>query len=95
MREEVNMIAGCLGMKLSCKARHLLPLKMLQNACDASFRVSGYDFNLVERLAFFLSDRAFDNSTARNEIGYEPATGLTEGLERTFAWYRDQGFVSA
>ena len=31
---------------------------------------------------------ALDSSRIRDELGWEPAVGLDEGLAQTFAWYR-------
>jgi nucleoside-diphosphate-sugar epimerase len=45
------------------------------------------------RVDFFTKSRAFDISRARAELGYEPAVSLQEGIHRTLAWYREQGWV--
>ena len=45
------------------------------------------------RVDWFRQNRAFDITRARNELNYEPAIGLDEGLRRTGAWYRAQGML--
>jgi nucleoside-diphosphate-sugar epimerase len=45
------------------------------------------------RVDFFTKSRAFDISRARAELGYAPAVGLDEGIRRTLAWYRAQGWL--
>ena len=45
------------------------------------------------RVDFFTKSRAFDGSRARRELGFEPAIDLPEGIHRTAAWYREQGWV--
>ncbi len=45
------------------------------------------------RVDFFTKSRAFDIGRARRELGYAPRVGLDEGLGRTLAWYRQQGWV--
>jgi nucleoside-diphosphate-sugar epimerase len=37
--------------------------------------------------------RAFDISKARRVLGYEPKVPLEEGLARTCAWYRANGYL--
>ncbi|HQJ21558.1 MAG TPA: GDP-mannose 4,6-dehydratase, partial [Bacteroidales bacterium] len=47
-----------------------------------------------EKLITFVKDRpghdlryAIDSSKLRKELGWEPATGFEEGLEKTIDWY--------
>lgn len=40
---------------------------------------------------FATSDRVYDISKARNELGYEPRIGLEEGMRETVGWYRANG----
>ncbi|MFB3853696.1 MAG: NAD-dependent epimerase/dehydratase family protein [Vicinamibacterales bacterium] len=45
------------------------------------------------RVDFFTKSRAFDISRARSELGYAPRVGLDEGIQRTLAWYRENGWL--
>jgi nucleoside-diphosphate-sugar epimerase len=45
------------------------------------------------RLSWFRTNRAFRIDRARQELGYEPRVGLSEGLARTGDWYREQGLL--
>jgi len=45
------------------------------------------------RADWFRQNRAFQIDRARAELGYEPAVDLDEGLQRTYEWYRDNGFL--
>jgi nucleoside-diphosphate-sugar epimerase len=45
------------------------------------------------RVDFFTKSRAFDISRARAELGYAPKVGLHEGVARTLAWYRSDGWL--
>jgi dihydroflavonol-4-reductase len=45
------------------------------------------------RVDFFTKSRAFDISRARAELGYAPKVGLHEGVARTLAWYRSNGWL--
>ena len=45
------------------------------------------------RVDFFTKNRAFDTKRARRELGFAPAVDLVEGIRRTAAWYRVQGWL--
>lgn len=45
------------------------------------------------RLSWFRTNRAFSIARARKELRYRPRVQLTEGLERTAAWYEEQGLI--
>jgi len=45
------------------------------------------------RVDFFTKSRAFDITRARRELGFSPAVGLREGIRRTLAWYRGEGWI--
>jgi len=44
-------------------------------------------------IAFFCEDRAFSWAKAQLELGYTPEYQLTDGVGRTVAWYRQQGWI--
>jgi len=45
------------------------------------------------RVDFFTKSRAFDIGRARGELGYAPQVNLDDGIRRTLAWYRQQGWI--
>jgi dihydroflavonol-4-reductase len=45
------------------------------------------------RVDFFTKSRAFDIIRARQELGFAPAVGLTEGIRRTLDWYKREGWI--
>lgn len=45
------------------------------------------------RVRFFRNNRAFSIDKARRLLGYEPAVDLEEGMRRTVAWYRENGYL--
>jgi len=45
------------------------------------------------KAAFFLKHRAYDTAKARRLLGFAPQVRLDEGLPRTIAWYRAQGWL--
>ena len=45
------------------------------------------------RVRFMTENRAYDGSRAWRELGFTPRVELEEGLDRTVAWYRDEGLL--
>ncbi len=41
---------------------------------------------------YLLRKGTYSNAKARRVLGWEPGVGLSDGLERTIAWLREQGF---
>ena len=62
--------------------------------CEALCVPLGVDPPLYRRrVDFFTKSRAFDTARARRELGFAPAVDLVEGIRRTAAWYRVQGWL--
>lgn len=45
------------------------------------------------RVDFFVSERSFDISKAKEEIGYRPKIDVKTGIKRTADWYTDRGYL--
>lgn len=45
------------------------------------------------RVDFFTKSRAFDIARARTELGFAPQVTLRDGIRRTLAWYRQEGWL--
>jgi nucleoside-diphosphate-sugar epimerase len=45
------------------------------------------------RLTWFGTNRGWDISRAKSELGFQPRVDLEEGLSRTMAWYRGRGLL--
>ncbi len=45
------------------------------------------------RVDWYRQNRAFSIAKAQRDLGYEPAIAIDEGLRRTAAWYREQGYL--
>jgi nucleoside-diphosphate-sugar epimerase len=70
------------------------PLWLAGAACEALCSPLGVEPPLYRRrVEFFTKSRAFDISRARAELGYDPAVSLRDGIRRTLAWYRAQGWL--
>lgn len=70
------------------------PVWLAGAACEALCAPFGIEPPLYRRrVDFFTKSRAFDITRARQELGFAPAVGLRDGIHRTMAWYRAQGWV--
>ena len=70
------------------------PVWLAGAACEAVCGPLGIEPPLYRRrVDFFTKSRAFDISRARAELGFAPAVGLRDGIRRTLAWYRAQGWL--
>ena len=70
------------------------PFWLAGAACEAVCAPFGIEPPLYRRrVDFFTKSRAFDISRARQELGYAPAVDLRDGIRRTLAWYREQGWI--
>ncbi|ETX12736.1 hypothetical protein OCH239_17360 [Roseivivax halodurans JCM 10272] len=72
----------------------IAPLLAAATLCEIGCKPFGIDPPLHRRrVAFFTKARAFSIEKAQRMLGYTPQVGLREGLERTAAWYRAEGYL--
>lgn len=94
IRELVERVAKAMDTTVKIQHLPLLPLLVLAHLCEKAckpFRIKPPLF--PRRADWFRQVRAFRIDKARRELGYVPRVGLDEGLRRTAAWYREQGYL--
>ena len=94
IKDIVLMIAKI--MKVDLKVRHLpfWPLYAVCAVVEFAFKPLPWDPPLFRRRAdWFRQNRAFKIDNARQDLDYDPAIGLEEGLTRTYEWYKDNGYL--
>lgn len=70
------------------------PMWALSAVVEAVCKPLGIEPPLFRRRAdWYRQVRAFRIDKAEEELGYEPAVGLDEGLRRTARWYRENGYL--
>jgi nucleoside-diphosphate-sugar epimerase len=90
----VERIARAAGVPPPRLRLPVWPVWMAGAACELLCRPFGIEPPLYRRrVDFFTKSRAFKIDRARRELGYAPAVGIDEGVRRTLAWYREQGWV--
>jgi nucleoside-diphosphate-sugar epimerase len=71
------------------------PVLALGDLCERVCRPLGINPPLYRRrIEFFVNNRAYDIGKARARLGFAPKVGLDEGLARTAAWYKQEGFIA-
>jgi nucleoside-diphosphate-sugar epimerase len=94
LNELVRRIAVAAGVPPPSLHLPVWPVWLAGAACEAVCAPFGLEPPLYRRrVDFFTKSRAFDISRARAELGFSPAVGLDEGIRRTLAWYREQGWL--
>ena len=94
IKEIVLMIARI--MKVDLKVYHLpfWPMYALSAVVEVLYKPLPMDPPLFRRrVDWFRQNRAFKIDKAKTELGYSPAVDLETGLQRTFEWYRDNGYL--
>jgi nucleoside-diphosphate-sugar epimerase len=94
LRELVDEIASVAQVSPPRIRLPVWPFWLLGAACEAVCVPFGIEPPIFRRrVKFFTSNRWFDTTRARRELGYAPAVPLREGLARTLESYRRLGWV--
>ncbi len=87
-------IARTLGRRLPRARLPLGPTLLASALLARAYTAFGREPPLApKRLAFFRNGRVVDHSRARRELGYDPAVGVREGVERAARWYQEAGWL--
>ncbi len=90
----VGLIAAEAGVLPPRLRLPVWPFWLAGAACEALCVPLGVEPPLYRRrVDFFTKSRAFDIGRARADLGFAPAVDLRDGIRRTLAWYREQGWV--
>ncbi len=94
LKELVKVTAEVAGVAPLPIRLPVWPFWIAGAACEAVCAPLGIEPPIYRRrVDFFTKSRAFDSTRARQEIGYAPRVGLREGIGRTLAWYKEQGWL--
>ena len=91
----VRRTGKALGVEVKIPHFPILPLMIAGHVCEklcAPFKIIPPIF--PRRVDWYRQNRAFKIDKAKRDLGYAPKVGLDEGLKRTAAWYRDEGYLS-
>ena len=95
---EIEALVEAIGhaLDVDVKITHypLTPLIVAGHVCEkvcAPFGLTPPIF--PRRVDWYRQNRAFDITKAKRGLGYQPRVDLEEGLARTAAWYRGEGYL--
>jgi nucleoside-diphosphate-sugar epimerase len=94
LNELVKVVAEEAGVPPPTRYLPVWPFWIAGALCEIVCAPFGIEPPLYRRrVDFFTKSRAFDISRARRELGFEPRVTLGDGIRRTLAWYREQGWL--
>jgi nucleoside-diphosphate-sugar epimerase len=93
LRQMIRLIEDELGISVSRRALPSFPLRLYELLNRAVRVFADVRLPRFDRVEFFLNDRIFDQSRARDELGYTPKVGLQEAIHRMAEWYLQQGYL--
>jgi nucleoside-diphosphate-sugar epimerase len=94
LNQLVGIVAHVAGVRPPWLHLPVWPFWVAGAVCEAVCVPLGVEPPLYRRrVDFFTKSRAFDITRARQELGYTPHVGLTEGISRTLEWYRAHGWI--
>ena len=95
VRELSHAVAETLGVPPPRLRLPAGPLLAAADVVERASRILGVSPPIYRRrLEFFVKNRAYDISLAREALGYRPRVDLATGLRRTAGWYRRRGLVA-
>ena len=87
-------IARALGRRLPSLRLPFTPVLVASALLACAYTAFGREPPVApKRLAFFRNSRVVDHSRAARDLGYDPAVGVREGVERTARWYQHAGWL--
>ncbi|MEW6185503.1 MAG: NAD-dependent epimerase/dehydratase family protein [Thermodesulfobacteriota bacterium] len=90
----VRAVAKIMGQEVKIPHFPFWPLYGASFLCEMVCKPLGLTPPIFRRRAdWYRQNRAFSIEKARKELGYHPRVGLTEGLTRTFQWYKEHGYL--
>jgi nucleoside-diphosphate-sugar epimerase len=94
LNELVQLIAAEAGVPGEPWHLPAWPFWIAGAACEAVCAPFGIEPPIYRRrVDFFTKSRAFDITRARTELDFRPHVTLRDGVRRTLAWYRAEGWL--
>ncbi len=94
LNEWAKIVADILNVQIPTLHLPVWPLWTAGALCEILCRPFKIDPPIYRRrVDFFIKDRAFDISKAKEKLGYTPKVDLMTGLTKTAEWYREQGLL--
>lgn len=90
----VREIAQVLNVDLKVPHFPVMPLVVIGHILEKVCKPFGIVPPIFpRRVDWYRQNRAFDIGKAKRDLGYNPQVPLREGLRRTAAWYKENGYL--
>lgn len=90
----VRRVARALNVDVRIPHYPIVPIVAAGHLCEKLCKPFGIAPPLFpRRVDWYRQNRAFRIDKAKRDLGYRPAVGIDEGLERTAEWYRSEGYL--
>jgi nucleoside-diphosphate-sugar epimerase len=90
----VSLISEILCVNVPNFRLPLLPVYLFAGACEQVCKLMNINPPIYRRrVEFFRSNRAYDISKAKKELGFQPKTDLRTGLKKTYEWYESNNLI--
>lgn len=90
----VREVADALDVELKVPHYPVMPLVAIGHIVEKACKPFGIVPPIFpRRVDWYRQNRAFDIGKARRDLAYQPRVGLKEGLRKTAAWYRENGYI--
>ncbi len=94
IEELVRKTARALGVEVRIPHYPVWPVVAAGHLCEKVCQPFGLTPPIFpRRVDWYRQNRAFDIGKACRELGYDPKVGIDEGLRKTAAWYRENGYL--
>jgi len=92
-RELVKLIANKLGVEVEHSKLPAFPFYLFQKLCNYIYIRFGYYLPRINDYEIFFSNMVYSISKAKNHLGFEPKVSLTDGINKTIKWYKEQDLI--
>lgn len=91
----VQKVGTALGVDVAIPHYPVWPVVVAGHICEKLCKPFGITPPIFpRRVDWYRQNRAFRIEKAKEQLGYRPRVGLDEGLAKTAAWYRAEGYLS-
>ena len=95
LNQLVRVIAEAVGVRSTRLRFPVMPVYLAGALCELICKPFGINPPLYRRgVEIFRKTPSFGISKAKSELGFEPRVDLRSGINRTAAWYRQEGLLS-
>lgn len=93
VKDLMAMIAGELNVDLRRARLPVGPYRAFHSFAAFTYKRLGLEFPRSHRYEIFFTDRRFDISKAKGQLGYDPQMSVRECIRETARWYQEKGLI--